>query len=254
MLQGPFRRRAEVWLLAAQHHADQARPPGRVFPAEAQGGLQNGLRGLRGGLPTSVVRGEESVLTAPPESAEQMTDGPRGEAQGRGDRRTVLAILEAPPDGLADGHGEGARHGAFSVQGLGVRANPECMPIPMSRQNFVSGFRGTTLCRVTSSCPPGRGKTPSQGTPVCPASGLSAAKGNSPPVSLLGLGPTARAWQRSSTTTTNSRSPATGARARRRHRTDKRFRAGGVGEARGEVNARYGNDPGATFYTHVCDS
>ncbi len=32
-----------------------------------------------------------------------------------------------------------------------------------------------------------------------------------------------------------------------------RFRAGGVGEARGEVNARYGNDPGATFYTHVSD-
>jgi len=32
-----------------------------------------------------------------------------------------------------------------------------------------------------------------------------------------------------------------------------RFRAGGVGEARGEVNARYGNNPGATFYTHVSD-
>jgi hypothetical protein len=32
-----------------------------------------------------------------------------------------------------------------------------------------------------------------------------------------------------------------------------RFRAGGVGDARGEVNARYGNDPGATFYTHVSD-
>jgi TnpA family transposase len=32
-----------------------------------------------------------------------------------------------------------------------------------------------------------------------------------------------------------------------------RFRAGGGGEARGEVNARYGNDPGATFYTHVSD-
>ena len=32
-----------------------------------------------------------------------------------------------------------------------------------------------------------------------------------------------------------------------------RFRAGGVGGARGEVNARYGNDPGATFYTHVSD-
>jgi TnpA family transposase len=32
-----------------------------------------------------------------------------------------------------------------------------------------------------------------------------------------------------------------------------RFRTGGAGEARGGVNARYGNDPGATFYTHVSD-
>lgn len=32
-----------------------------------------------------------------------------------------------------------------------------------------------------------------------------------------------------------------------------RFKAGGVGEAIGSVNARYGNEPGATFYTHVSD-
>src|SRR5512135_325109 len=32
-----------------------------------------------------------------------------------------------------------------------------------------------------------------------------------------------------------------------------RFRAGGVGEAGGEVNARYGNDPGVTSYTNVSD-
>lgn len=32
-----------------------------------------------------------------------------------------------------------------------------------------------------------------------------------------------------------------------------RFKAGGVGEARGDVNARYGNDPGVTFYTHISD-
>ncbi len=32
-----------------------------------------------------------------------------------------------------------------------------------------------------------------------------------------------------------------------------RFRTGGVGEARGDVNARYGNDPGVTFYTHISD-
>jgi hypothetical protein len=114
-LQGPFRRRGEIRLLAAQHHADQARTPGRVFPAEAQGGLQNGLRGLRGGLSTSVVRGEESVWTATSQAAEQTTDGPRGEAQGRGDSRTVLAILESPPEGLADGHGEGTRHGTSSI-------------------------------------------------------------------------------------------------------------------------------------------
>jgi TnpA family transposase len=32
-----------------------------------------------------------------------------------------------------------------------------------------------------------------------------------------------------------------------------RFRAGGTGEAGGEVNARYGNEPGVTFYTHISD-
>jgi hypothetical protein len=32
-----------------------------------------------------------------------------------------------------------------------------------------------------------------------------------------------------------------------------RFKAGGSGEAMGSVNARYGNDPGATFYTHISD-
>jgi len=32
-----------------------------------------------------------------------------------------------------------------------------------------------------------------------------------------------------------------------------RFRAGGRGEASGQVNPKYGNDPGITFYTHVSD-
>ena len=32
-----------------------------------------------------------------------------------------------------------------------------------------------------------------------------------------------------------------------------RFKAGGGGEAMGSVNARYGNEPGATFYTHISD-
>jgi TnpA family transposase len=32
-----------------------------------------------------------------------------------------------------------------------------------------------------------------------------------------------------------------------------RFRTGGHGDAYGQVNARYGNDPGVTFYTHVSD-
>lgn len=33
----------------------------------------------------------------------------------------------------------------------------------------------------------------------------------------------------------------------------RRFRAGGRGEASGQVNPKYGNDPGVTFYTHVSD-
>ncbi|MGE5294833.1 MAG: Tn3 family transposase [Solirubrobacterales bacterium] len=32
-----------------------------------------------------------------------------------------------------------------------------------------------------------------------------------------------------------------------------RFRTGGPGDAHGQVNARYGSDPGVTFYTHVSD-
>lgn len=32
-----------------------------------------------------------------------------------------------------------------------------------------------------------------------------------------------------------------------------RFRTGGTGDALGDVNARYGNDPGVTFYTHISD-
>jgi TnpA family transposase len=32
-----------------------------------------------------------------------------------------------------------------------------------------------------------------------------------------------------------------------------RYRAGGRGEAGGQVNAKYGSDPGVTFYTHVSD-
>lgn len=32
-----------------------------------------------------------------------------------------------------------------------------------------------------------------------------------------------------------------------------RFRTGGRGDAKGQVNAHYGNDPGVTFYTHVSD-
>jgi TnpA family transposase len=32
-----------------------------------------------------------------------------------------------------------------------------------------------------------------------------------------------------------------------------RFRAGGRGEVAGQVNLKYGNDPGVTFYTHVSD-
>jgi TnpA family transposase len=32
-----------------------------------------------------------------------------------------------------------------------------------------------------------------------------------------------------------------------------RFRTGGRGDARGQVNVHYGNDPGVTFYTHVSD-
>src|SRR5262249_31682297 len=78
------------------------RPPGRVLPAEVQGGLKDRRVGLGSGLPASVVRGEEGIRSAEPEAAEQAPDGARGQAQGGGDGRAILALAGAAPDGLAD--------------------------------------------------------------------------------------------------------------------------------------------------------
>jgi hypothetical protein len=134
----------------APPHANQLGAPGRMLPPPTQDRLDEGLGGLGRGRPTPVIGGEQGVGIAVTEAVQQMPDGARHQTQGRGDGGTVLAILVAPPDGLAQGYGEGARHGPFSIGDSGRGTGPQCMPAPAQRQNFIARFHGTTSLRVTS--------------------------------------------------------------------------------------------------------
>ena len=89
---------------AVQDHADQAGSPGRMLPPQVDGGSDQGLGGLGCRGPARVVGGGDRRLARPAEAAGQAADGARLEVEGRGDGRDILAGLEAPPDGLADGH------------------------------------------------------------------------------------------------------------------------------------------------------
>jgi hypothetical protein len=137
----------------AQPHADQARPPGRVLAAQIQGRLHKPIGGLGRGRPAAVVGGGQEGRVATTEAVEQMPDRARRQVEGTGDGGAILAGLVAPPDGLAQGRGEWARHGPFSIKDAGQATGPQCIPVPIARQNFVSQFRGETLCRVTGSVP-----------------------------------------------------------------------------------------------------
>jgi hypothetical protein len=66
-----------------------------------------------------LIGGWHSRWATAPEAAEQLPDGAGSKAEGRGDGGAILAVLETPPDGLADGYGEGARHGRSSIEARG---------------------------------------------------------------------------------------------------------------------------------------
>jgi hypothetical protein len=115
-----------------------------MLPTQVQGGLHEGFGGLGRRRPALVVgRAQEGRFTTT-EAAQQMPDGARRQAEGSGDGGAILAILVAPPDGLAHGHGKGARHGPFSIKDGGRGIGPKCTPVLTKRQNFVSQFRGKT--------------------------------------------------------------------------------------------------------------
>jgi hypothetical protein len=101
------------------HHADQAGPPGRMLAPQAQGGLHQGFGGLGCGRSATVVGRKQGLRIATTETTQEMPDGARQQAEGVGDGGAILAILVAPPDGLAQGHGEWARHGPFSSKDAG---------------------------------------------------------------------------------------------------------------------------------------
>jgi hypothetical protein len=55
--------------------------------------------------------------------------------------------LGAPARGVGEAR-------AVLHRGRGSRHWPQCMPVPIQRQNFVLLFRGKTSCRVTARLPP----------------------------------------------------------------------------------------------------
>src|SRR5262249_31752613 len=97
--------------LAAQQEPEPAGAPGGVraaplaCPVAQRGGLGAQRRaGVR-------VAWGHGLGAVPLPTAEEVTDGARGEAEGGGAGGGRLAALVAPPDGAADGYGDGGRHG-----------------------------------------------------------------------------------------------------------------------------------------------
>jgi hypothetical protein len=121
-LQGAFGGRGAIGEAVAQHHADQSRSPGGMLGAEAYSCLHNRPSGLGcpgTARPVGRFQGRRTLL---PEASDQAPHGAWVEAEGRGDRTGVLAILGAPPDGLAHRHGEWTSHGRSSIQRAKRRA------------------------------------------------------------------------------------------------------------------------------------
>ena len=105
-LECPGRRQGIRGELVAQHHADQAGPPGGMLASQFQRGLDQRIGGLGRRRPAPVVRRGQSDRIATPEAGEQISDRPRGQVEGLGNGSAVLTILVATPDRLTYRHGE----------------------------------------------------------------------------------------------------------------------------------------------------
>jgi len=103
-LQGADGGQGPVGEPAVQHHADQTGSPGRMVPPQVHGGSDQRFGGLGCRGPARLVGGDDRRRARPAEAAGPAADGARLEVEGRGDGRDILAGLEAPPDGLTDGH------------------------------------------------------------------------------------------------------------------------------------------------------
>jgi hypothetical protein len=89
-----------------------------VLPAQGYGRLDNRLRLLRRSGTAPVIGVDHTGLSLLVEAMDQPPDSARAEAEDLGDGGTILAVLIAPPDGLTNRHGKGARHVSSSMRGL----------------------------------------------------------------------------------------------------------------------------------------
>jgi len=115
--QGARGRQGRVGEMAAEDNADQVRPPLRMGLAQGVG-LEDDLRGGPGPAGGHVVSRAQAFDTAQTSLAEQVVGSASGQAKLQGQSGDRTALLEGPPQGLADGHGNGAWHGRKS-QGRG---------------------------------------------------------------------------------------------------------------------------------------
>jgi hypothetical protein len=75
-----------------------------MVPPQVHGGSDQRFGGLGCRGPAGLVGGDDSRRARPAQAADQAADSAGLEVEGRGDGRDILAGLEAPPDGLTDGH------------------------------------------------------------------------------------------------------------------------------------------------------
>ena len=143
-LQGAFGGRGVRGEPTAQHHADQARSPTRMLPAQGQGRLHGRLRALRCRGPAAVITGDHGRLALLPEAVDQPPDGARGEPKGSGDGGSILAVRVTPPKSQVQGHGDGTRHGSCSGGDAVRRTRPACIHVPSC---------GQTSCRDSAAQP-----------------------------------------------------------------------------------------------------